>query len=121
MDDAISFHLEEPDLSYRLTAEDRARVLPPYDPDALERLLQQAIPDIRPLLLEGILPERKENSSPWDHLSRINDPVLQALLEAFWQPFWEDFPIEVLEDRSMDTYPGRLLALERRRNPSSLA
>lgn len=106
-------HLDEPDLGYRLTDEQRAQIRPPFDPDAVERLLQRADPEIRPFLTERLFLQPDEQG--WSHLSRINSPVLQALLDEAWQPFWEGYPDHVLEDASMDAYPGRHLALARRR------
>lgn len=118
MNDEMPLHLDEPDLTYRLEAEHRAQLRPPFDPDALERLLQSATPEIRPFLIQKLF--RKPQARQWSHLSRINDPVLQALLDEAWQPFWRDFPVDVLEDESMDAYPGRRLALQRRRPSTSV-
>lgn len=113
MNQGTPLHLDAPDLTYRLDAEHRAQVRPPFDPDALERLLQRALPEIRPYLEKSLF--RHPQAQEWSQVSRINDPVLQALLDEAWQPFWADYAIQVLKDESMDGYPGRRLALERRR------
>lgn len=113
MRDETSLHLEEPDLDYRLAAEHRARVHAPFSADAVERILQNAVPEIRPFLLDRLF--GRPDAQGWGQLSRINDPVLQSLLDEAWQPFWEPFETHVLEDESMDGYPGRRLALQRRR------
>jgi hypothetical protein len=118
MNEDSPLHLGEPDLTYQLDAEHRAQVRAPFDPDAFEHLLQRTIPEVRPFLLEGLF--RQRQTPVWSHLSRIHDSVLQALLDEAWQPFWDGHPTEVLEDESMDGYPGRLLALERRRLSDSV-
>ena len=92
---------------------------PPFDADALERVLQSTRPEIRPILLEGMFPPMTRRQ--WGDLSRINDPVLQALFDATWQPFWDESTEEFLHDGAMDAYPVRRLVLERRRGSTASA
>ena len=103
--------LAEPDAAFELDATERGRLKPGLDADALVRFLARVPPAWRDGLVGGF--RRPTRDTDW-HMSDIADPVLQGLLEAVWQPLWDSLPQEALDDTSMDVYPGRQLARERR-------
>lgn len=106
--DAIPLRLEAPDAAFRLTPDDRATLAPPFDADALERLLREIRPNMRGEILSYF-----QAGTSRGHLVVIHDSRLQAILEEVWAPFWDNAPDQALEE---DWYrmPGRELALARR-------
>lgn len=109
-----SLHLNQPDTTYRLSTAARSRVLPIFDVEAVERLLQHAKPELRAHFLALLSRQEERSSFHWSHLKQINDPVLHAILEEVYQPFWRTLPDDAFTDLSMDAYPGRMLAAKRR-------
>lgn len=103
--------LAVPDLTYRLAPEDRAKVSPMFDADALERLLGMVKPDARKELL--IMFQLREKSDPQGVITDLYDPHLQAVLEEVWAPHWEAYSDEQLEKENAPI-PGRELAIRRR-------
>jgi hypothetical protein len=104
------------DPHYRLDPVIR-KTLSYLDTNALERLLQHMDGMSRDHLLASLLPrqivvEPTEGRS-FSVLSRTSDPFLNELLEEMWQPFWDQEPLECLEDPH-SPYPGRERALRRR-------
>lgn len=106
--------LADPDASFRLSAEDRANVLPFYDADALERLLGMIDPEVREPMLRMFLASEKRE--PRAVLTYLDDPQLQAVLEEVWAPHWELLPPEAVELEQADI-PGREIARKRREAP----
>jgi hypothetical protein len=106
--DAQPLRLEAPDAAFHLSAEDRAALVPVFDADALERLLQELRPDMRSEVLAYF---QKGKSS--GHLVAIHDPHLQVILEEVWAPYWDNAPDEAIDE---DWYrvPGREIAKARR-------
>ncbi|HEX8393431.1 MAG TPA: hypothetical protein VF665_13890 [Longimicrobium sp.] len=106
-----TIRLQTPDPSFRLTAQDRARIRPGYDVDALERLLAAVIPPVRAGLLSSFtMPEH-----PAQRVGvtvQMGDPALQPLLDEVWAPMWELYP-DMLDTETKD-YPGREIARQRR-------
>lgn len=101
--------LSSPDASFRISEAERARIPKDmFDADALERLLAEVRPDMRAEILEHFL----LNGRP-GHLTAVNDPALQPLLEAVWAPLWRNATDEEIE---ADIYglPGRKITKERR-------
>ena len=107
--DATPLRLETPDRTFRFTAADRAAVVPHFDADALERLLQQVRPDMRGEILSYF----QMGQGARGHLVEIADPQLQSILEEVWAPFWEDASDQDLEENSYQM-PGREIAMARR-------
>ena len=110
----VPYRLARPDTDYRLTPEERARVPRGYDVNALERLLGMIDPGERPEMLAAFQynPEQAE-SGEWEAVVRINDPVLQAVLEEVWAPYWDHYTDEQI-DREVGWLPGREVAKRRR-------
>lgn len=106
-----TIRLPTPDPDFRLTAEERAGIRPGFDVDALERLLAAVEPGARPILLEDFLPVAP--GAPGTALVRMGDPALQPLLDEVWAPVYELYPD--LLDEEEERYPGRALALQRRK------
>jgi hypothetical protein len=110
---SVTVRLPAPDPHFRLTLEDRARLKPGFDLDALERLLANVAPEWRDDLLAPFL-------IPPPHLQKITvlvkilDPALQLLLDEVWAPMWDQWPADAIDTETKD-YPGRELARQRRR------
>lgn len=134
MSDKKPSRLDKPDLSFQLSATDRAQIGPSFDLDALQQLLQLVPPDQRASILKSFLPSppssqsrdesalgRRNSESIGDVtvLTRIGDPVLQDLLDKAWAPRWARYSLEELE-RIQTDLPGieyaRRLAKQRRRS-----
>jgi hypothetical protein len=103
--------LATPDASFRLSAEERAKVLPLYDAEALERLLGMVDPEVRGPMLRMFL--ASEKPGPRAVLTHLDDPQLQAVLEEVWAPHWDLLPPEAIDEEQADI-PGRAIARERR-------
>jgi hypothetical protein len=104
--------LRSPDRTFRLIPEERAKVLPGYDLEALERLLRMIRPDMRQEILRYFQPGQPGERSR-GMLTEFMEPQLQAVLEEVWAPMWNDAPDEALDDAS-SYYPGRQIAKQRR-------
>jgi hypothetical protein len=104
--------LRSPDRTFRLIPEERAKVLPGYDVEALERLLRIVRPDMRQEILRYFQPGQPGERSR-GMLTEFTEPQLQAVLEEVWAPMWNDAPDEALDDAS-SYYPGRQIAKQRR-------
>jgi hypothetical protein len=106
-----SARLDVPDPEFRLTAEQRSKVQPGFDVNALERLLATLHPDLRmPILSDFQIQEDLVGGG----IVKFEDPVLQALLEEVWAPRWEKVPDEWLDDEDSRRFPGRNIAKMRR-------
>jgi hypothetical protein len=135
MSDKKPSRLDKPDLSFQLSATDRAQIGPSFDLDALQQLLQLIPADQRGSILKSFLPTQPPSSQSRDQsalgqgnseslgdvtvLTRIGDPVLQDLLDRAWAPRWARYSLEELE-RIQTDLPGieyaRRLAKQRRRS-----
>ena len=108
------FEVGVPDPSFRLSGEERAKVAPAFDADALERLLSMCPPASRDAILRTF--QREESSEDGFRVSatvRLGHPALQAVLEEVWVPFWRDHTDEMME-AEVPYLPGRDLARRRR-------
>lgn len=104
--------LRSADTSYRLSPEDRARVVPGFDVDALERLLAVIRADMRcEILREFQLPRSGE--PPPGGIMEFTEPALNPLLHEVWATMWQDEPDAFLEDGA-SVMPGRALERQRR-------
>ena len=105
--------LEVADPSYRLSDADRAKLLPNFDAEALERLLAMTRPERRQDILKPF--QVRENGERFGHLVGLDDPQLQKILEEVWAPMWDhvgatDADIEA----NLYGWPGREVAKQRR-------
>ena len=107
--------LEVPDASSHLTPAQRAKVIPDYDADALERLLSMVRPDVRDELLSFFVwsDQPAGVGTVSRKLTDLPDPQLQAVLEEVWAPYWDRLPADAL-DREQAHLPGRDVARRRR-------
>lgn len=106
-----TIRLDQPDPAFALTAEQKAKIRPGFDVDALERLLAAVEPDARPMILEPFLvPPPGE---PVGNIIKMGDPELQPLLDQVWAPMWEELPPEAIDTEDKD-FPGREVARVRR-------
>ena len=101
------------DPTYRLNAEERNKVLPGFDADALERLLSVVPPDARQGLMRHF--QQRDKGENLGVLVEMSDPRLQPLLEEVWAPMWDEIGAtdEQLEGNHFG-YPGRQIAKDRR-------
>lgn len=106
--DPAPLRLAVADAAFRLTAAERAKIAPGFDPDALERLLAHIRPDLRPEILSYF-----DAGGGRGQLIEIHDPHLQAVLEEVWAPMWEDASERAL-DEGWFNMPGREIAKARR-------
>lgn len=109
--DMRPLRMEVPDRGFRLGVEERARVVPDVDPDALERLLGMVRPDARAEMLR--LFQYPAAGERFAYLFEFTEPELQAVLEEVWAPAWADVPDELLESGGLP-HPGREVELRRR-------
>ncbi|MBB4638916.1 hypothetical protein [Longimicrobium terrae] len=113
----MTIRLETPDATFRLTPEERARVRPDLDVDALEQLLAQVTSDVRPVLLQMHMAQQGEGVEGLRPM-RMGDPALQPLLDEVWAPVWMAAGIEAIRREPRD-FPGKELARQRLQDPSS--
>lgn len=104
-----AIRLVQPDPTFRLSSEDRAKIRTGFDVDALERLLAVVVPEGRPMLLSAF---QFPASGPSRFVVQMGDPTLQPLLDAVWAPMWEHMPPDAI-DTETAPYPGRELARHR--------
>jgi hypothetical protein len=109
--DMRPLRLEVPDHDFRISAEDRAKIVPDVDPDALERLLQMVRRDVRMEMLKTF--QYPAPGERFGYLFEMVEPELQAVLEEVWAPAWYDVSDELLEKGGLP-HPGREIALRRR-------
>jgi hypothetical protein len=102
---------EQPDVAFRLTEAQRAKMLPMYDAESVERLLQMVRPDARDSMLRYF--QVAERPGPHAVLMHLDDPKLQAVLEEVWAPYWDRLPPEAIE-RERAPIPGRGVVRARR-------
>lgn len=101
------------DESYRLSDDDRAKMLPGFDVEALERLLGMTRPDMRQEILRAF--QKREPGQLIGHLMGFDDPELQKVLEEVWAPMWDHVGATDEEiEANAYAYPGREIALRRR-------
>ena len=110
-----SLRLVTPETSYHLSAADRARVVPGFDGDALERLLRMVRPDMRQEILAHFQVPDGTGGRDLGQLVAFHDPQLQSVLEEVWAPMW-DHVGATDEQLEKDVYgwPGREVARQRR-------
>lgn len=100
-----------PDPEFRLGPAERAKVLPYFDADALERLLSMLPARARERTLASFQATRP--GEPHGHLVGLGHPALDAVLAEVWAPYWEGVPDEEMAQHP-GRFPGRELAMERR-------
>jgi hypothetical protein len=99
------------DAAFRLTAEQRAKLIPNIDVDALERLLQRTSSAERTFLLHMFTqPEPGESYRIMGNHG--GDATTNALLDEIWAPTWVALGAEAIEN-SDSKLPGRELARAR--------
>jgi len=106
-----SFRLAAPDPDFHLSASERAKVRHGFDADALERLLANVEPAVRPMLLEQF--QWPKPGEPADNVMRLGDASLQPLLDEVWAPMWDQFSPDAIDKETKD-FPGREIARQRR-------
>jgi hypothetical protein len=104
--------LDRPDPEFHLSSADRAKVVPGFDVDALERLLASVTPEMRQEVL-AFFQWRSPEGEPRGHLYQILDPKLQAILEEVWAPMWDSATDEQIAENAFGM-PGRKIAEKRR-------
>lgn len=109
----LPLRLEVPDRSYRLSDADRAKLLPDFDSEALERLMGMLRPERRQYILKHF--QVRENGERLGHLVGLEDPELQKVLEEVWAPMWDavDATDAQIEANAYG-WPGREVAKQRR-------
>ncbi|HEV2150505.1 MAG TPA: hypothetical protein VGR37_24105 [Longimicrobiaceae bacterium] len=109
----VPLRLPRADPAYRLDGADRAKMLPGFDADALERLLAMVRPDRRREVLAHF--QKREDGERARHLVALDDPELQGMLEEVWAPVWDAVQATDAE-LAADVYgfPGREIAMQRR-------
>jgi hypothetical protein len=99
------------DQSFVLTAEQRSRLIPNIDVDALQRFLRVAATDAeeRNALLQ--LFSQQPGVNQWFQVigTTSSDPSITALLDEIWAPTWEAWGLDAIE-HSDAKLPGRELA-----------
>lgn len=109
----LPLRLEVPDPSYRLSDADRAKLLPDFDAEALERLLGMTHPERRHHILKCF--QVRENGERLGHLVGLEDPELQKVLEEVWAPMWDAVGATDAEiAANAYGWPGREVARRRR-------
>jgi hypothetical protein len=113
MDDASDFRSYQPvlDPGYRLGWEEREKILPQFDADALERFLAMLPAGMRDEALRAFQPPEPGRLNR--QLVSINNAALQAVLDEVWLPYWDGLS-DTEMDREPDFIPGRDLARRRR-------
>lgn len=116
--------LAMPDPSFRLSLEERAKVRPEFDADALERLLGMIHPDLRREIMRNFIAVKPEELDPGERIGWITelydpatgqiDSQLQAVLEEVYAPLWETVSDADLNNPHSYFYPGLERAKARR-------
>jgi hypothetical protein len=99
------------DPTYRMSADDRDKVMEIFDINALERLISMLAPEDRREILAHFQHPDGDMVDPLPKLVQLGDPDLQAVLEEVWVPYWYTVPPEARYAAS--GIPGRQLALNR--------
>lgn len=104
--------LRTPEMSYRLSAEDRAKVIRGFDVEALERLLRRVRPDMRQEVLRQFQLPQPGEPVPLG-ITEFTEAELNPLLEEVWATMWHDASDDFLAE-GVSSMPGRTLAKQRR-------
>ena len=105
--------IHEPDLTFRLSADQRAKLVPNIDGDAVEKLLQHVEPDGRDHFLAMFTrPEPGKNQAFQVVGSVGGDSTMNDLLEQIYAPTWIAWGADEIE-HSDSRLPGRELARTR--------
>jgi hypothetical protein len=107
--------LPGPPSDYHIPADERARIVPGFDVEALERLLARVVAERRDEVLAYFQFPRDRSAPRLGILKEIKYPELQAILEEVWAPMWDHVGAtdEDLRDNVYE-YPGREIALAHR-------
>lgn len=98
------------DPSYQMCERDKSNVMYIFDVAALERLISMLPPEDRDEVLSHFQYGAPGSEEAPPKLVSFDDPVLQAVLEEVWVPYWDTLPLGAVGDSRL---PGRQLALER--------
>jgi hypothetical protein len=104
------------DLTFHLTPDQRATLIPHIDVDALERLLQYLAPEEHALVLWAFTRQRNQSFKMLRVSGDGEDSAMKnALLEEIWAPTWEYLGMEAIErseqeDTGEYPLPGRTIA-----------
>lgn len=101
------FNIGVPDPSFRLSPEQRQRIMEVFDPDAVERLVSMVPPEARARILSRF--QQPQEGQPARLLVRLGHPALQAELERAWAPFWSRYSDSEMEVE-VGYLPGRVEA-----------
>jgi hypothetical protein len=113
MSNPVPLRLTVADASYRLSHVERAKVLPGFDANALERMLAMVRVDLRQPILKHF--QRREKGERLGHLVQLHDSALQALLEEVWAPMWDEVnATDAQIEANHFGFPGREIAKRRR-------
>ncbi len=105
--------IEVADRTYRLSDADRAKLLPDFDAEALERLLGMTRPERRQEILKPF--QVRENGERLGHLVGLEDAGLQQVLEEVWAPMWDHMGATDADiEANLYGWPGREVAKQRR-------
>jgi hypothetical protein len=104
--------LRTPEVSYRLSPDERAKVIAGFDVDALERLLRRVRPDMRQEVLRQFQLPQPGNPVPLG-ITEFTEAELNPLLEEVWATMWHDASDDFLAE-GVSSMPGRSLAKQRR-------
>jgi hypothetical protein len=111
--DPLPLRLTVADASYRLEASARAKLLPGFDVEALERLLGMVRPDLRQPILRHF--QQRARGERLGHLVQVHDAELQAVLEEVWAPMWDEVKATDAQiEANHFGFPGREAAKRRR-------
>lgn len=110
-----SLRLSTPEAGYHLSAADRAKIIPGFDADALERLLSMIRPEMRQEILAHFQVPDVPVARDLGEIRVFYDPQLQAVLEEVWAPMWDQVGAtdDILEKNGYG-WPGREIAKQRR-------
>lgn len=109
----LPLRLPVADAGYRLSDADRAKLLPGFDAEALERLLAMVRSGMRRQILACF--QKPETAGSHGHLTVLRDPELQSVLEEVWAPVWDAVRATDAElEADVYGFPGREIAMRRR-------
>jgi hypothetical protein len=111
--DLLPLRLAVADASYGLEASERAKLLPGFDAEALERMLGMVRPELRQPILKHF--QQREKGERLGHLMQLHDAELQAVLEEVWAPMWDESnATDAQIEANHFGFPGREVAKRRR-------
>lgn len=109
----LPLRLEAADPTHRLSEADRAKLLPDFDAEALERLMAMTRPERRQEILKHF--QVRGDGERLGHLVGLDDPELQKVLEEVWAPMWDHVGATDAEIKANAYgWPGREVAKQRR-------